>query len=149
MCGIAVAVDWHDADATVRQLIQGILHRGDITDPLVSPRPDTAMCTRRLRIVDGEHAVQPQLSYDGRILVAFNGEIYNHAELRRELEALGAVFKTCGDTEVLASALSVWGAGALQRLNGMYAFVALNLATGDLLAARDPAGVKPLYLIQS
>ena len=119
------------------------------TDPLVSPLPGAAMCTRRLRIVDGEHAIQPQLSSDGRILVAFNGEIYNHAQLRRELEACGAVFKTSGDTEVLATALSLWGAAALHRLNGMYAFVALNLDTGDFLAARDPAGVKPLYLIQS
>ncbi len=149
MCGLAVAIGWDDAEAAVRRLIDGLVHRGDITDPLVSPSPGAAMCTRRLRIVDGERAIQPQLSCDGRVLVAFNGEIYNHAQLRRELETLGAVFKTSGDTEVLATALSLWGAGALQRLNGMYAFVALNLDTGDFLAARDPAGVKPLYLIQS
>ena len=149
MCGIAVAINWEDADATVRQMIDGILHRGDITDPLVSPAKDTAMCTRRLRIVDARQGAQPQASFDGRLLVSFNGEIYNHAELRQELEKLGIPFRTHNDTEVLANALQVWGAQALKRLVGMYAFVAVDTATGEFLAARDPFGVKPLYLIQS
>jgi asparagine synthase (glutamine-hydrolysing) len=149
MCGIACAIDWADAEATVRRMVAGIVNRGDITDPVASPRPDTAMCTRRLRIVDAEHAQQPILSGDGRVLVSFNGEIYNHAELRREMTALGVRFHTESDTEVLASALSLWGAAALPRLNGMFAFVALDLWKGDFLAARDPLGVKPLYVIQS
>ena len=149
MCGLAVAIRWQGAEAAVRGLVDGLLHRGDITDPLISPSPDTAMCTRRLRIVDGAHGAQPQSSFDDRVIVAFNGEIYNHQALRRDLEALGIAFRTSSDTEVLASALSVWGAAALDRINGMYAFVALNVATGDFLAARDPAGVKPLYLVQS
>ncbi len=149
MCGIAVALDWPDAERAVRDLAGGLVHRGDVTDPIVSPRPNTAMCTRRLRIVDGEHGRQPQLSWDGRILVAFNGEIYNHRELRGELIALGARFSTDCDTEVLAAALSVWGGKALQRFIGMYAFVALDLSTGSFLAARDPLGVKPLYLVKS
>ncbi len=149
MCGIAVAINWDDADGAVRRLIAGILHRGDITDPVVSPCKDTAMATRRLRIVDAEHGAQPQASFDGRLLVCFNGEIYNHATLRRELEQLGVVFRTRSDTEVLANALQVWGVQALKRLVGMYAFVAIDTATGEFLAARDPFGVKPLYLIQS
>jgi asparagine synthase (glutamine-hydrolysing) len=149
MCGIAVAFGWDDADATVRSLIGGIMHRGDITDPVFSLSPTIAMGTRRLRIVDGAHAMQPQLSFDGRIAVAFNGEIYNHAELRAELGALGVPFRTQSDTEVLASALGVWGPNALTRLNGMFAFVAIDIASGEFLAARDPLGVKPLYLIQS
>lgn len=149
MCGIAVALDWDDAEATVRRLIGGLAHRGDTDDPVVSPLPSCAMATRRLRIVDPGHAAQPQVSFDNRIVVSFNGEIYNHDEIRRELEALGATFQTESDTEVLASALSVWGARALARLNGMYAFVALDLRDGHFLAARDPLGVKPLYLMQS
>ena len=149
MCGIAVAVNWDDADAVVRRLIAGITHRGDITDPVVTPRKDTALCTRRLRIVDAAHGEQPQASFDGRLLVSFNGEIYNHAELRHELETLGVPFRTQNDTEVLANALQVWGAHALKRLVGMFAFVAVDTATGEFLAARDPLGVKPLYLIQS
>ena len=78
MCGLAVAIDWPDAEAAVRRLIPGILHRGDVTDPIVSPRANTAMCTRRLRIVDGGRAVQPHTSFDGRLVVSFNGEIYNY-----------------------------------------------------------------------
>ena len=116
MCGIAVAIDWPDGEAAVRRLTGGILHRGDITDPIFSPRPNSAMCTRRLRIVDAEHAIQPQLSSDGRIAVAFNGEIYNYLDLRRELQELGVIFKTESDTEVLANALQAWGPAAAKRL---------------------------------
>ena len=149
MCGIAVAIDWPDAELTVEKLIQRILHRGDVTDPFLSPRPNTTMGTRRLRIVDGAHAVQPQISFNGRLAVSFNGEIYNHDELRRDLSDLGVEFKTESDTEVLANALQVWGHRALERVVGMYAFVALDISTGEFLAARDPFGVKPLYVIQS
>ncbi len=149
MCGIAVAVDWQDAEAVVRQLTLGILHRGDVTDPLVAPRPNIAMCTRRLRIVDAAGGEQPVASHDGRLKIAFNGEIYNHAALRAELEQSGIKFRTKSDTEVLVNALQVWGATALKRLKGMYAFVVVDTETGEFLAARDPFGVKPLYLIQS
>jgi asparagine synthase (glutamine-hydrolysing) len=149
MCGIAVAIGWPEAELTVQKLVQGILHRGDITDPVMVLRKDTAMGTRRLRIVDSEHAVQPQLSANRRIAVAFNGEIYNHADLRRELGNLGIVFRTQSDTEVLANALQSWGLRALERVTGMYAFVAVDIASGEFLAARDPFGVKPLYAIQS
>lgn len=149
MCGIAIAVDWPDAEPTVRLLIAGILHRGDVTDPIVTPRPRTAMGTRRLRIVDAERAVQPQFSCNGRLAVSFNGEIYNYRTLRRELGELGMTFRTDSDTEVLANALQAWGVRALERMVGMYAFVALDVETGEFLAARDPFGVKPLYVIQS
>ena len=149
MCGIAVAVDWDGTDAVVRRLIAGMLHRGDITDPLVTVGNNIAMCTRRLRIVDAAHGTQPQASFDERFLVCLNGEIYNHAELRRELEALGVQFRTVCDTEVVANVLRVWGASGIKRLAGMYAFVAIDVAAGEFLAARDPFGVKPLYLIKS
>src|ERR1700759_5722686 len=99
MCGIAVAVNWKDAEDTVRQLIAGIIHRGDITDPIATPGKDFAMATRRLRIVDAAHGAQPQASHDGQLLISFNGEIYNHAELRREMEKLGVRFRTESDTE--------------------------------------------------
>jgi asparagine synthase (glutamine-hydrolysing) len=149
MCGFAVAIDWDCAEAVVRQMTLGIQHRGDTTDPVFSPRADIAMCTRRLRIVDRDRATQPQLSFDGKLAVSFNGEIYNHAALRREMEALGVPFKTESDTEVLANALRLWGARALTRLNGMYAFVAIEPDTGEFLGARDPFGVKPLYVVQT
>jgi asparagine synthase (glutamine-hydrolysing) len=149
MCGIAVAVGWDSPDVVVRRLIARMLHRGDVTDPLVVVGSDIAMCTRRLRIVDRARGVQPKVSFDERYLVAFNGEIYNHVELRRELEEHGVRFRTECDTEVVVNALRVWGPNGIRRLAGMYAFVAIDAATGEFVAARDPFGVKPLYLIKS
>lgn len=149
MCGIAVAIDWSGAEAAVERLIAGMLHRGDVTDPIVTPATNIAMCTRRLRIVDAAHGAQPQASFDDRLLVSLNGEIYNYVQLRRELQALGVSFRTECDTEVLANVLRIWGQAGIARLSGMYAFVAVDTATGEFLAARDPFGVKPLYLIQS
>jgi asparagine synthase (glutamine-hydrolysing) len=149
MCGIAVAVGWDNPDVVVRRLIAGMLHRGDITDPLVVVGAGIAMCTRRLRIVDPARGVQPKVSFDQRYLVAFNGEIYNHVALRRELEEHGVRFHSDSDTEVVANALRVWGPSGVRRLAGMYAFVAIDAATGEFLAARDPFGVKPLYLVKS
>ena len=149
MCGIAVAIDWDGAEAAVRRLTAGVLHRGDVTDPLFAVGSRTAMCTRRLRIVDPAHGTQPQASFDGRFLVSFNGEIYNHAALRRQLEAIGIPFRTECDTEVIANVISAWGPAGIRELGGMYAFVAVDTATGEFIAARDPFGVKPLYFIQS
>lgn len=149
MCGIAVAIDWDSAEAAVLRLIDDMLHRGDVTDPVALVGTRIAMCTRRLRIVDAARGAQPQASFDDRIFVSLNGEIYNHAELRQELEALGVRFRTECDTEVVANVLRTWGQNGITRLAGMYAFVAVDTATGEFLAARDPFGVKPLYLVQS
>jgi asparagine synthase (glutamine-hydrolysing) len=88
MCGIAVAIGWDGAEAVVRRLIAGMLHRGDVTDPLCTVRSGTAMCTRRLRIVDAANGAQPHASFDRRFLVCFNGEIYNHVEVRRAARIL-------------------------------------------------------------
>ncbi len=149
MCGIAVAIDLDDASALVSQMIGGLAHRGDVDDPVTSPIPRSAMATRRLRIVDAVGGMQPKVSFDGRMVVAMNGEIYNYRELQAELRACGARFDSDSDTEVLAAALSVWGARAtLTRLIGMYAFVALDVDAGEFIAVRDPLGVKPLYVIQ-
>ena len=102
---------------------------------------------RRLAIVDlSPWGHQPMAR--GAWHVAFNGEIYNHAELRAELEAAGQCFVTHSDTEVLLGALHAWGPAALDRLNGMFAFVALDLTRRRLLIARDRFGVKPLYVWQ-
>jgi len=149
MCGIAVAIDWDGAEKIVPRLLAAISYRGDITDAVVSPYPRTALGTRRLGIVDISHGVQPQASFDGKLLVSFNGEIYNHHELREQLKAKGIPFRTESDTEVLASALQVWGIKALSMLNGMFAFVAFDVSNREFLAARDPFGVKPLYVVQS
>jgi len=148
MCGIAAAIGWPEAVAAVQGMAAGIYHRGTVSDPIATPLPGTAFYTRRLPIVDEARGQQPQLSFDAKISVTMNGEIYNHRELRAELEALGIPFNTDNDTEMLANALRAWGAGALSKLNGIYAFVAMDLRSGGFLAARDPFGVKPLYVVQ-
>ena len=105
-----------------------------------------ALAHRRLSIIDPSPAGrQPMEDAAGRWVISFNGEIYNFAELRAELEANGAVFRGRTDTEVLLQALAAWGARALERLDGMFAFAAFDRLSGELLLARDPFGEKPLY----
>ncbi len=106
-----------------------------------------ALAHRRLAIIDTSHiADQPMSSADGLSQLVFNGEIYNYLELRAELEALGSVFRTASDTEVLLEALLLWGDAALPRLNGMFAFAFWREQTRTLLVARDRFGEKPLFI---
>ncbi len=84
----------------------------------------------------------------GRCTLVFNGEIYNFRHLREELEAQGAQFRTTSDTEVLLLGYLHWGAKIVERLEGMYAFVLIDRREGIAIAARDPFGIKPLYLCQ-
>ena len=103
---------------------------------------------RRLAIVDLSPWGHQPMSRAGRWHVVYNGEIYNHLELRAELESLGHAFLTHSDTEVLLAALAQWGPQALARCNGMWAFAVLDTERRTLLVARDRFGVKPLYLWQ-
>ena len=101
---------------------------------------------RRLSILDLSPAGhQPFCSPDGALVLAYNGEIYNYLELRAELEAHGVRFRGTSDTEVLLAAYERWGAAALERCNGMWAFTLWDGREGKLLASRDRFGVKPLY----
>jgi asparagine synthase (glutamine-hydrolysing) len=105
---------------------------------------------RRLSIIDLSPAGhQPMGSSDGECWITFNGEIYNYLELRRELAELGAVFHGTSDTEVLLAAYRHWGDGMLPRLEGMFAFAIVDLQARSMLLARDPLGIKPLYLAQT
>lgn len=109
-----------------------------------------ALGHRRLSIVDLSPAGhQPMCTPDRDLWIAHNGEVYNHIELRRELEALGHAFRSHSDTEVMLVAYRQWGTGCLERFNGMFAFVLIDRARRRLLAARDRFGVKPLYLWRS
>jgi len=109
--------------------------------------PDVVLGHRRLAIIDlAERAGQPLSNEDGSCWIVFNGEIYNHRLLRRELEAKGHRFATDhADTEVLVHGYEQWGEDLLLRLDGMFAFAILDLRRKRVLLARDPFGEKPLY----
>lgn len=101
---------------------------------------------RRLSIIDTSSAGhQPMHSADGRLVVIFNGEIYNYREVRTELIAKGRQFHTESDTEVLLAAWSEWGEASLQRLNGMFGFALWDTSERTLFLVRDRVGIKPLY----
>ena len=101
---------------------------------------------RRLSIVDlTPSGHQPMCDRDARLWVTYNGEIYNYVELRSELEALGERFVGTSDTEVILAAYRRWGAGCLERFNGMFAFALWDGERRELFCARDRFGVKPFY----
>jgi asparagine synthase (glutamine-hydrolysing) len=101
---------------------------------------------RRLAVIDPTPAGhQPMVAADGRTALVYNGELYNDAEIRAELERGGVVFRTACDTETVLAALERWGPGAMCRLRGMYALGYVDLRTRRLILARDPLGIKPLY----
>jgi asparagine synthase (glutamine-hydrolysing) len=103
---------------------------------------------RRLSIIDlTASGWQPMSSRDERFDIIFNGEIYNYVELRKELEASGEHFRSTSDTEVLLAAWGRWGAAALDRLVGMYAFVIVDWRQRRLTLVRDCFGIKPLYYV--
>jgi asparagine synthase (glutamine-hydrolysing) len=122
-----------------------MLHRGPDGDGLVV-HGGVGLVQRRLVVIDREGGAQPMRSADGRYLMVYNGEVYNHRQLREELTQLGHAFTTRSDTEVALAAWAQWGAGALDRFNGMFALAILDTATGEVVLARDQFGIKPLYL---
>ena len=107
---------------------------------------DLAFGHRRLAILDLSTAgAQPMVEADGSFAITYNGEIYNHAELRRELEERGVVFRSRTDTETVLQAYAAWGESCVERFNGMFAFAIWDRAQRRLFLARDRFGVKPLY----
>ena len=148
MCGIAGIVA---ADRLQVGEIAGLPRMRDI---LSHRGPDAAgewhdghaaLGHRRLSIVDLNTGAQPLSNEDGTIWVVYNGEIYNHAELRPELEAAGHRYRTRCDTEAIVHAYEEWGDACVHRFRGMFAFAIWDSARRRLLLARDRLGVKPLY----
>ncbi|MEP7356389.1 MAG: asparagine synthase (glutamine-hydrolyzing) [Anaerolineales bacterium] len=107
---------------------------------------DIFLGARRLSIIDVAGGQQPMSAADGTVWVAQNGEIYNYLAVRAELEALGYVFHTRCDTEVIAAAYAAWGPEGVRRLRGIFAFAIWDIPRRRLMLARDRFGVKPLYL---
>ncbi len=148
MCGIAgiVASDrLHEADGARAEAMRDVLsHRGPDDFGLFRDA-HAALAHRRLSIVDLAAGHQPLSNEDGTIWIAFNGEIYNHADLRPELEAAGHRYRTRSDTETIVHAYEQWGDACVDRLRGMFAFAIWDAPRRRLLLARDRLGVKPLY----
>ncbi len=149
MCGIVGALGAPDGGTVdwVERALVCLDHRGpDDRGLWRDPAGQAVLGHTRLAIFDlSEGGHQPMASADGKVHVVFNGEIYNHRSLRKELEADGMAFRSTSDTEVLLQAYRAWGERCLTRLNGMFAFVILDQAAGLALMARDRAGEKPLY----
>jgi asparagine synthase (glutamine-hydrolysing) len=150
MCGIAgiVGPSVIDRAAKVSKMLDLVAHRGPDGRGQWSG-PGVEFGHVRLAIVDRSHnGDQPMFASGGEAVIVFNGQIYNHVELRRELEILGRAFRTRSDTEVLLQAYLQWGIDCLPRLNGMWAFALADLRRRRVLCARDRFGVKPLFLLQ-
>ncbi len=149
MCGIVGMVGTLVDGGMLATMRDAMAHRGpDGAGLWLSPDRRVGLGHRRLSIVDlAETAGQPMANEDGGIVVTFNGEIYNHLELRRELLAAGHVFRADhADTEVLVHGYEQWGFdGLLDRLSGMFAFALWDAGRRRLLLARDRVGIKPLY----
>jgi len=146
MCGLAGFAGAGDR-ADLARMSSAVAHRGpDGCGEYVDEAARVFLAHRRLAIIDLGGGAQPMWDAKGEIGVVFNGEIYNHLELRRELEALGHRFRTDhSDTEVLVHGYRAWGEGLPARLNGMFAFVAYDRPRRRLFAARDRFGKKPFY----
>ena len=148
MCGIAGI--FHPATpkpvdpARIAAMIAVQAHRGPDGEGIWTA-PGVGFGHRRLSIIDLTGSPQPMQA--GAICVTYNGEIYNFADLRAELEATGARFRTSGDTEVLLHAWRAWGPDMLTRLDGMFAFAIHDADHGRLFLARDRMGVKPLHYV--
>ena len=147
MCGIA---GWYarggrpvDA-AVVRAMCGRIAHRGP-DDEGVLAEGDFGFGMRRLAIVDVAGGAQPMTSADGRLVLTFNGEIYNHPDLRRELESHGHRYRTHADTESILLGFAQWGDDVWARLEGMFAIALWDRRERTLHLARDPLGIKPLH----
>lgn len=152
MCGL---VAWFDAASAsmppeaMRAALDCMRTRGP-DDEGVWHEPGVALGHRRLAILDLDHrAAQPMNSACGRYAIVFNGEIYNYRALRAELIAQGTAFRTSSDTEVLLELFASSGESMLPRLQGMFAFVIWDRVERHAFAARDPYGIKPLFVART
>ncbi len=153
MCGLAGIIRLTDSAPPVRAaavvaMTNAMVHRGpDGGASWVAADGTVGLGHRRLSIIDLSAAAdQPMTDADGSVVVVFNGEIYNHADIRRELEGLGHRFRTHhSDTEVIVEGFKRWGIECVHRFRGMFAFALWDARRRELWLVRDRIGVKPLY----
>lgn len=150
MCGIAGLIRKDETSVSIKDIKQ-------MTDVLVHRGPDAegqfalgclGLGHRRLSILDlSEQGRQPMESFDGNLVIVFNGEIYNYLELKEELKKKGVKFRNNTDTEVIMEAYRHWGEECVNHFNGMWAFALLDKGKNRIFASRDRMGVKPFYYI--
>ena len=149
MCGITGCYQQTDGQKLVDIMTDRIAHRGPDAAGTWSHQSDRVaihLGHRRLSIIDLSEAANQPMAKDGLTLV-YNGELYNYKELKADLKARGVRFTTESDTEVVLEAWRAWGSEGLRRFRGMFAFALADETTGDLVLARDPLGIKPLYYL--
>jgi len=147
VCGIAgyTKLDYTVERGRIDAVIQSIRHRGP--DHQGTHESDLiALGNARLSIIDLAQGDQPIFSPDGDTVIVYNGEVYNHAEVRQELESLGHRFETRSDTEVVLKAFLQWDTLAFEKLRGMFAIALWTESQRRLVLARDRMGIKPLYI---
>src|SRR4051812_44361915 len=147
MCGIVgqVRADGGRVDrGMLTRMCTALAHRGPDARGL-HRSPGAGLGIQRLRVVDLTTGDQPVYNEDRSVAVVLNGEIYNHVDLRRRLEASGHRFATRGDTEVIAHLYEERGADCVDELHGMFAFAVWDVRRRELLLARDRVGKKPLF----
>ena len=149
MCGISGFIDYKKSTDlfVLENMNRTMEHRGPDGEGYgiyTAEHANVGLGHRRLSIIDlSEGGSQPKTF--GKIHITYNGEIYNHAAIKKELEQAGHFFETHSDTEVILHAYSEWGINAVQKFIGMFAFALFNEGTGKLILCRDRAGVKPLF----
>ncbi len=149
MCGIAGLL-LRGEPATrepLERFVDALSHRGPDAAGIYHDGP-VGLAHTRLSIIDLSGGDQPLKSRDGRLILVANGEIYNHVELRCELEADGAIYQTHSDCESILYSLRQWGLQGIDQLHGMFAFALWDRKSQQLLLARDRLGIKPLYYAQ-
>ncbi len=144
MCGIAGIIGSSNKEVLAKML-KAIKHRGPDDEGMFTVPDKLAMGMVRLSIIDLETGHQPLGNEDGSVQIVYNGEIYNYLELSNELRALGHIFKTNSDTEVIVHAYEEFGEDCVSKLNGMFSFALWDGRKLQLMLARDRLGIKPLY----
>jgi len=148
MCGFAALIEpgRRFPETLLSAIERDLHHRGPDSGGTCS-EPGLALVFRRLAILDPTPgADQPMTDPSGRFTLVYNGEIYNYRAVRKALEDAGVALRTDGDTEAIVMGYARWGEGVLDRLEGMYAFAIYDRDKNAIVAARDPFGIKPLYL---
>jgi asparagine synthase (glutamine-hydrolysing) len=146
LCGIAGFTHaYRAAPGRINDAVASIIHRGPNQQGVFESEA-VSLGAARLKIIDIEGGDQPILSEDGDTVIVFNGEIYNHQELRRELEQRGYRFRSRSDTETVLNAFREWDTECFARLRGMFAVALWRESDRRLVLARDRMGIKPLYI---